>query len=323
MSALPHGFDSACPVRNMDDDVSLSMIRLWCEVLEDANPIYYDADAARALGYDGIVAPPPMVMAWTNEAEWSPHKGARESFSGSLALESPDFPYGVGLSSVQSHSRPLRLGERLAVHEFHSRLSSPFQSRRGYGCEQRRLLSLRDDASREAQSIEFRTLRMPAPSAPGARQEPALAPYVPYTGPGGAFSLGTAEIGNVLPEFGTSISLKRCIKWVAASRDYNEVHLDSDFARRTGAAGLYMGVHFFQGLVYRYVTDWTGPSAFLSRMEFTQFGRVYPGEEVVLSGTVAGVGTLEGRPSIDVQVRAGCDRGQLYSADLRLVVYSA
>jgi len=46
------------------DVVNEPMIRHWCEVTGDSNPIYTDAAAAKAAGHDGIVAPPTMLQAW-------------------------------------------------------------------------------------------------------------------------------------------------------------------------------------------------------------------------------------------------------------------
>lgn len=47
------------------DPVNLPMIRNWVEAMGDDNPIYVDADAARAAGHRGIVAPPAMAQVWT------------------------------------------------------------------------------------------------------------------------------------------------------------------------------------------------------------------------------------------------------------------
>ena len=45
------------------DPVNAAMIRHWCEAMGDENPIYTDESAAKAAGYDGIVAPPTMMQA--------------------------------------------------------------------------------------------------------------------------------------------------------------------------------------------------------------------------------------------------------------------
>lgn len=47
------------------DPVNRPMIHNWVEAMGDANPIYVDDEAARAAGYDGIVAPPAMAQVWT------------------------------------------------------------------------------------------------------------------------------------------------------------------------------------------------------------------------------------------------------------------
>ncbi|OBJ55953.1 bifunctional MaoC family dehydratase N-terminal/OB-fold nucleic acid binding domain-containing protein [Mycobacterium sp. 1423905.2] len=47
------------------DPVNQPMINNWVEAIGDRNPIYVDEDAARAVGYPGIVAPPAMIQVWT------------------------------------------------------------------------------------------------------------------------------------------------------------------------------------------------------------------------------------------------------------------
>lgn len=46
------------------DTVNEPMIRHWCEVLGDENPIYTDPAAAKASAHGGIVAPPTMLQTW-------------------------------------------------------------------------------------------------------------------------------------------------------------------------------------------------------------------------------------------------------------------
>ncbi|WP_431816066.1 bifunctional MaoC family dehydratase N-terminal/OB-fold nucleic acid binding domain-containing protein [Gordonia jacobaea] len=47
------------------DPVNTPMINNWVEAIGDTNPVYVDADAARAAGHSGIVAPPAMAQVWT------------------------------------------------------------------------------------------------------------------------------------------------------------------------------------------------------------------------------------------------------------------
>lgn len=54
----------SAPVRGRDP-VNTPMINNWVEAMGDDNPIYVDADAARAAGHPGVVAPPAMMQVWT------------------------------------------------------------------------------------------------------------------------------------------------------------------------------------------------------------------------------------------------------------------
>ncbi|KQS00434.1 DNA-binding protein [Williamsia sp. Leaf354] len=47
------------------DPINTPMIANWTEAIGDRNPIHSDDAAARAAGWDGIVAPPAMAQVWT------------------------------------------------------------------------------------------------------------------------------------------------------------------------------------------------------------------------------------------------------------------
>src|SRR4051794_39883346 len=114
-ATAPEGFgDAAIEAWPMSDAITSSSIRLWCEVLEDANPIYYDEAFAASTRYGEIIAPPTMAMIWTWRLEWSP-VGAAWNVAEEFASFLPDYPSLVSIRSVQTHARPLKLGERLTV----------------------------------------------------------------------------------------------------------------------------------------------------------------------------------------------------------------
>jgi len=47
------------------DPVNVPMVRRWCEAMGETNPIFVDADAARAEGFAAPVSPPAMMEVWT------------------------------------------------------------------------------------------------------------------------------------------------------------------------------------------------------------------------------------------------------------------
>ncbi|MER2535932.1 MAG: MaoC family dehydratase N-terminal domain-containing protein [Rhizobiaceae bacterium] len=72
------------------DPVNLPDIRRRLEVLAWDSPIHYDAEAARAVGHDGIVSPATMVVSWCLPAYWTP--GDRRPEPGDPVLM-PNYPF--------------------------------------------------------------------------------------------------------------------------------------------------------------------------------------------------------------------------------------
>ncbi|GGR68917.1 MULTISPECIES: MaoC family dehydratase [Streptomyces] len=71
-----------------------------------------------------------------------------------------------------------------------------------------------------------------------------------------------------------------------ASRDYQDVHHDPELARRKGAPDVFMNILTTNGLVGRYVTDHFGPKAVLRKVAIRLGAPNYPGDTMVLTGTV-------------------------------------
>lgn len=54
------------------DPVTPELIWRFCEVAEDANPVYWDEPAARASRFGRLVAPPQMIRSFAFAPWWSP-----------------------------------------------------------------------------------------------------------------------------------------------------------------------------------------------------------------------------------------------------------
>src|SRR3972149_1404673 len=52
--------------------VNEAMARHWCEMVEDANPIYFDEAYARTTWLQGTFAPPAMLFTWGRPPVWPP-----------------------------------------------------------------------------------------------------------------------------------------------------------------------------------------------------------------------------------------------------------
>ena len=108
------------------DAVNQAMIRHWVEAMGDENPVYGSDEAARADGFDGVIAPPTMLQAWimrglraTLDLEVARASGrpAGDTTPRSMMALCDD----EGLTSVvatnceQDYDRPLVLGDRLVA----------------------------------------------------------------------------------------------------------------------------------------------------------------------------------------------------------------
>lgn len=97
------------PPRDAPYVINEAMARFWCEMVEDANPIYFDAEYARTTWLKDTFAPPPMLLTWMLAPVWP--EVARESAVSQLALEG--CPATVAVNAVQEYAHPVRYGDRL------------------------------------------------------------------------------------------------------------------------------------------------------------------------------------------------------------------
>ncbi|GAA2055220.1 bifunctional MaoC family dehydratase N-terminal/OB-fold nucleic acid binding domain-containing protein [Williamsia deligens] len=97
------------------DPVNTPMIANWTEAIGDTNPIYTDDDAARAAGWDGIVAPPAMAQVWTmrglhgRRADDDPLGAASELF------DAAGYTSVVATNCDSTYHRYLRPGEEITL----------------------------------------------------------------------------------------------------------------------------------------------------------------------------------------------------------------
>ncbi|QYX78917.1 MaoC family dehydratase [Streptomyces akebiae] len=92
--------------------------------------------------------------------------------------------------------------------------------------------------------------------------------------------------GDVIPPLEIEITRTLVVAGAIASRDYQDVHHDPELARRRGSPDVFMNILTTNGLVGRYVTDHFGPDAVLRKVAIRLGAPNYPGDTMVLTGTV-------------------------------------
>jgi acyl dehydratase len=106
-------------------DVGREKIREFAEAIGDANPVYRDPDAARALGHQDVVAPPTFAMI-----------PVLRGFDIMVADLGIDYAQVIHADQRFEHARPIQAGDRLSttttLQSVRSRAGSDFL---GVRCE--------------------------------------------------------------------------------------------------------------------------------------------------------------------------------------------
>ena len=129
----------------------------------------------------------------------------------------------------------------------------------------------------------------------------------------------SVAVGDELPPLDIPLTRTLIVATAIASRDYQDVHHDSELARQRGSKDIFMNILTTNGFVGRFVTDWAGPTATLKRVAIRLGAPNYPGDTMRMTGTVTAV-TDEGADRIiDVEVRGANSLGDHVSGTVRLV----
>ncbi|MGD6744374.1 MaoC family dehydratase [Streptomyces sp. BH106] len=97
------------------------------------------------------------------------------------------------------------------------------------------------------------------------------------------------KAGDELEPLTIPITRTLIVSGAIASRDYQDVHHDAELAQKKGSPDIFMNILTTNGLVGRYITDHFGPAAVLRKVAIRLGAPNYPGDTMVLSGTIAGV----------------------------------
>jgi acyl dehydratase len=100
---------------------------------------------------------------------------------------------------------------------------------------------------------------------------------------------GTVHVGDVLPELQIPLTRTFIISAALATRDYQDVHHDHELAHERGSADIFANILTTNGLVGRYVTDWSGPASRLKKVAIRLGAPSHPGDTLVMTGEVTNV----------------------------------
>ena len=158
------------------DAVNEAMIHHWVSAIGDRNPIYRDADIARATGRDSVVAPPTMLQAWGMRTYEEFRNGTPPSGDGVAAqlaalLEEGGYTGVVATNCEQEYHRELVPGDRLEMTTHLTEISGEKTTALGTG---RFVTSTRTYADQHGAAVAtqlWRELRFRPPADDGTPHE--------------------------------------------------------------------------------------------------------------------------------------------------------
>ena len=128
--------------------------------------------------------------------------------------------------------------------------------------------------------------------------------------------------GDVLPALEIPMTATLIAAGAIATRDFMPVHHDRDYAAVQGAPDIFMNILSDTGYCSRFLTDWAGPDAMVTRLAIRLGVPVFPGHTLTYSGAVTAVVREGDLCTVQVSFRASGDLGDHVTgtADLTLPV---
>jgi acyl dehydratase len=301
------GLDAVCP----------ALIRYWCEAFEDANPIYRDAALAGASKFGALVAPSPLAASVSRRPWWPISDGNPFGAIGEVG-ERLGCPESVVQAVEYSCVRPLRLGDRVRCVETIEGISVPKVTQLGTGHFvplRREYVNERGDILSSARLTFFKFARGSARKDTESMSAPVAARLSSEGADPGvsqACTWSAAQVGSSLPSLTIPMTVTRMVMMAYVSRDFNPVHHDMEHAQANGSRHMFMQWACQVGVIFRFITDWAGPDAWISRVAIKLQRPSYAHEDITFAGRV--VSATEGdESSVEVEIES-MDHGGVTTA---------
>jgi len=118
------------------------------------------------------------------------------------------------------------------------------------------------------------------------------------------------QVGDQLPPMVIDVTPTRVVAGAIASRDFMPVHHDREFANQQGAPDIFMNILSDTGYCSRFLTDWAGPEAMITRLAIRLGVPVFPGHTLTYTGSIAALREDGDTGVVDVELRAVNELGE-------------
>ena len=117
------------------------------------------------------------------------------------------------------------------------------------------------------------------------------------------------HVGDELPALSIDVTATVIVAGAIASRDFMPVHHDRDYANAQGAPDIFMNILSTTGHCSRFLTDWAGAEAMVTRLAIRLGVPTFPGTTLTITGRVVDMQRQGDEGLVDVELRATNDLG--------------
>lgn len=113
-------------------------------------------------------------------------------------------------------------------------------------------------------------------------------------------SYSSVSVGDTLPALEIPITSGLIVGGAVASRDFTPVHHDKKTAQDAGLPDIFMNILTSNGLMGRFVTDWSGPDSTIKSIDIKLGAPNLPGFVMTITGKVKAKDDAKGTVDIEV-----------------------
>jgi hypothetical protein len=128
------------------------------------------------------------------------------------------------------------------------------------------------------------------------------------------------RVGDSLPELRIDVTATVIVAGAIATRDFMPVHHDRDYAQKQGAADIFMNILSDTGYCSRFLTDWAGPEAMITRLSIRLGVPAHPGSTLAYNGVVTATSRGDGEGTVEVEFKAVNEIGDHVSGTAALTL---
>ena len=96
------------------------------------------------------------------------------------------------------------------------------------------------------------------------------------------------NVGDEVTPLEIPVTTTVIVAGAIASRDFMPVHHDRDLANKQGSPNLFMNILTTNGLCVRFLTDWAGPEAMVTKLSIRLGVPAFPNDPLRFTGSVTG-----------------------------------